>query len=119
MLVAIGAQLLPGFDLVAEHVELKAHIESADFVVTGEGTLDSQSFNGKVVGGVCGIAQDCGVPALVVVGKVDEDFDLSEIESLERTKVVSLTDQFGLDRALSDTVELFQAVVEQNLDQWA
>ena len=43
---------MPGFDLVAEHVELDERVAEADVVVTGEGYLDAQSLDGKVVGGV-------------------------------------------------------------------
>ena len=42
----------PGFDLVADEVDLHDRLDGADVVVTGEGYLDEQSFEGKVVGGV-------------------------------------------------------------------
>ena len=55
-LAALGGRLVPGFELVAEHVELEDRIATADTVVTGEGYLDAQSLEGKVVGGVCDLA---------------------------------------------------------------
>ena len=48
------ARLLPGFDLVADELDLHDHVDGADLVITGEGHLDAQSFEGKVVGGVAG-----------------------------------------------------------------
>ena len=36
--------------------ELDERLEGADLVITGEGFLDAQSFEGKVVGGVVGLA---------------------------------------------------------------
>jgi glycerate 2-kinase len=51
-LVALGGTLMPGFDLVADEIDLHDHIVEADFVITGEGYLDEQSFEGKVIGGV-------------------------------------------------------------------
>src|SRR5262249_23306709 len=51
-LAAIGAQLVPGFDAVAEAVGLEGAFTGADFVCTGEGKLDASSLDGKVVGGV-------------------------------------------------------------------
>ena len=45
--------LQSGFDVVADEVELYDRIEGADLVITGEGFLDAESFDGKVVGGVC------------------------------------------------------------------
>ena len=54
MLAALGGQLVPGFDLVADELGLYDAVEGADLVITGEGHLDRQSFEGKVVGGVAG-----------------------------------------------------------------
>src|SRR3954452_1952189 len=55
-LAAVGASLIPGFDLVAETLDLAERMEHADLVVTGEGYLDDQSFNGKAVGGMVALA---------------------------------------------------------------
>lgn len=69
-LAAIGAQLEPGFETVAQATGLEARLEDAALVVTGEGKLDSTSFDGKVVGGVLDWAADLGVPhAAVIVGQ--------------------------------------------------
>ena len=59
-LAALGGRLVSGFELVAEHVDLEERACAADVVVTGEGHLDAQSLDGKVVGGVCGLAADDG-----------------------------------------------------------
>ena len=40
-LAALGGRIVPGFELVAEHVELPERIAAADVVVTGEGYLDA------------------------------------------------------------------------------
>ncbi len=62
-LAAVGAELVPGFELVADEVGLAERIEGADLVVTGEGFLDEQSFDGKVVGGVAELAAEVDVPS--------------------------------------------------------
>ena len=49
-LAALGATLVPGFDVVAEEIDLEPRVDACDFVITGEGFLDAQSFEGKVVG---------------------------------------------------------------------
>ena len=103
-LAAVGARLLPGFEVVAEAVGLEDRIEDADLVVTGEGFLDEQSFNGKVVGGVLELAGAAGVPALVVAGQVFDDLP-------EGTQVVSLVERFGEERARSETTECIREAV--------
>ena len=67
---ALGARLVPGFDLVAAEVGLADRIAEADLVVTGEGRADPSSFQGKVVGGVATLADAARVPWLAVCGDV-------------------------------------------------
>lgn len=43
---------------MGESVDLEAHIEKAQLVVTGEGKYDSQTAAGKVVSYVCGPYDD-------------------------------------------------------------
>jgi glycerate kinase len=107
-LAAAGARLLSGFDLIADEVELYERIEGADLVVTAEGFLDAQSFDGKVVGGVAELAAEAGVPVVAVVGEV---FDGVE----DRIEAISLVERFGAERALDDAVGCIEAVVAELL----
>ena len=94
-LACVGADLQAGFDIVAERVGFDEAAEQVDAVVTGEGFLDEESFNGKVVGGVLDLATHLGIPAVAVVG---ESFDGAE----QRIPTVSLVQSFGKARALGD-----------------
>ena len=76
-LAALGATIMSGFELVAEEVGLFEAIETADLVITGEGLLDDQSFEGKVVGGVAEMAAECGARLVVLAGHIDAAFDTS------------------------------------------
>ena len=105
-LAAIGAQLIPGFEVVADAVELDDRIDGADLVVTGEGFLDAQSFNGKAVGGVVALAADAAVPVFVVAGDVAGE---------HAVPYVSLVQRFGRDRALGDTLACIQQAVSERL----
>jgi glycerate kinase len=111
-LAAIGATLVDGFDLVADELDLAVAMEGADLVVTGEGYLDAESFEGKVVGGVAEHAAGLGVAVLAVVGAVDPDLDPTLHAGLE---VVSLTERFGEDRARAETTALVEEVVADRL----
>ena len=95
-LAALGGRITPGFDLVAEHVDLATRLTTADVVVTGEGHLDAQSLDGKVVGGVCALAAAAGKPVVVIAGDADPD----AIDAVERAgaTVVSLVAQYGTER---------------------
>ncbi|MFZ4519046.1 MAG: glycerate kinase [Microthrixaceae bacterium] len=95
-LACVGAELVEGVEVVAERLGLEDAIESADAVLTGEGHLDAESFDGKVVGGVADLAAHLGVPVAAVVGAADADVAGS-------LPVLALTDRFGDDVARSDT----------------
>ena len=99
-LAAVGASLVPGFELVADTIRLADRIEKADVVVTGEGFLDEQSFEGKAVGGVVALARELGVPVVVVAGQVYDD---ARTHLGPEVAVVSLVERFGEERARSDT----------------
>jgi glycerate kinase len=104
-LAALGATLVPGFDLVADLIDLEDRLEGADLVVTGEGFVDEQSFEGKVVGGVLELAGLAGVPALVVAGEL-------LVPVPPPATAVSLVERFGRERAMADTVACVRDVVE-------
>ena len=112
-LASIGAELVSGFRLVAEAVGLALTIERSNLVVTGEGFVDEQSFAGKVVGGVCELAAECGVPVLVVAGQVLDGLDLSTVPG--DVEVVSLVDRFGKDRAWDHPVACVYEIVAERL----
>jgi glycerate kinase len=107
-LAAVGADLLEGFEVVAEEADLWDRIDGADLVVTGEGFLDAQSFEGKVVGGVADMAAEAGVPVVAIVGDV---FDGAE----QRLEAVSLVQRFGDERARTDTSRCVEEIVAELL----
>jgi glycerate kinase len=107
-LVAIGATLESGFELIAEELTLDEKIAEADLVLTGEGFLDEQSFHGKVVGGVADLARAADVPVVAIAGQV---FD----EVGDRLPTVSLTERFGEEVALTDTVSAIERATAEIL----
>ena len=105
-LAVAGAALVPGFDAVADEVDLHDAVEGADLVITAEGFLDQQSFEGKVVGGVVGLAAPLGVPCVAIVGEVVEDLEPPGKDF----EIVSLVKEFGRERAHADTLACIEKV---------
>lgn len=69
-LVALcDAELLPGAKLISEAVGLADALNGADLVITGEGRLDTQSLDGKVVSQVLAEAGP-GTPVVVIAGSI-------------------------------------------------
>lgn len=106
-LAALGATLMNGFDLVAEEVGFYDLIKTVDFVVTGEGFVDEQSFDGKVVGSVCDLAEEAGIPVATICGEVD---DALPDDLRIRAHAHSLTTLFGEDDAMTRPLQLIEEV---------
>jgi len=110
-LAALGARIVPGFDLVADLVGLSDRLARADAVMTGEGHLDSTSLAGKVVSGVLRYAP-ASIPVLCVVGDADPSAALA---LPPRVRLVRLAEMAGLERARSMVAELVADVVCREL----
>ena len=93
-LAALGAQLVPGFDLVAEEVELDVLIADIDMIITGEGFMDNESFAGKVVGSMAELAFERKINIAAICGEIHPEVR-SQINS------VSLVETFGRDEAFA------------------
>jgi glycerate 2-kinase len=105
-LAVAGAALVPGFDAVADELDLHDALEGADLVITAEGFLDQQSFEGKVIGGLVGLAAPLGIPCVAIVGEVVEDLEPPGKDF----EIVSLVEQFGRERAHAETLTCIETV---------
>src|SRR5215212_4180393 len=64
-----GARICRGFDLVSRLIGLEADVADADAVITGEGTLDAQTLDGKAPVAVAELARKHGKPIFAIVGQ--------------------------------------------------
>lgn len=99
-LAAIGGKIVSGFDLVSELNGLHEALDDASLVITGEGYLDDQSFNGKVVGGMVALSIDKSIPYLVLAGDIDPEVDS---RLLDRSRFYSLVSEVGYELAWNST----------------
>lgn len=104
-LASLGAELKPGFLMVAEHLDLARRIREVDLVLTGEGRFDETSRQGKAVGGVLDLAVSAGVRAIVIAGTTSEG----------GPNVISLLDRYG-EAAWHDPAACIEAAVREVLD---
>ncbi len=66
---AFGAELRPGAEFVLDLLGFGDRLRAADLAVTGEGRIDSQSLEGKIVGQIAAACVAAGRPLHVVVGQ--------------------------------------------------
>jgi glycerate kinase len=111
-LAALGATLMPGFDIVAEEVDFDEAIQNTDLVITGEGLLDDTSFDGKVVGSVRDYAQDAKTDVAAIVGDIDEVMDMSQLRDM---RITNLTTQFGADDSRNQVLRCIEEAAREML----
>lgn len=86
----LGAQLTSGIDLIKELANFDAHIEGADWIITGEGQLDEQTLSGKTIAGVIASAKEKNIPVAALCGSVNiaieqqEEFGLKYVTAIVR-----------------------------------
>lgn len=111
-LAALGATLMPGFDIVAEETGFDDAIKNADLVITGEGLLDDTSFDGKVVGSVLDYARETSTRTVAIVGDVDDHMNVPIPSDLQ---VVNLTQKFGAEESLQRVLRCIEDATRELL----
>ncbi|MCE7928042.1 MAG: glycerate kinase [Dehalococcoidia bacterium] len=77
----LGARVVSGFDVVAGATNLAGRLAAASIVVTGEGSFDTQSLQGKTTGRLLEMCRAAGKPCVVLAGR--SDTGALTLESLE------------------------------------
>lgn len=101
--VFLNAELVSGVDLIMQLANFDEALQGADWVITGEGQLDGQTFSGKTISGVIRSAKKRKVPVAAFCGSVDVNMD--EMQEMGLDYAVSILNQIGnLDDAKASTV---------------
>jgi len=93
----VGGTVESGIARILGAVGLAGDVASADLVITGEGSFDTQSLRGKLPHGVAKAAADQGVPCVVLAGAVA--VGRQEAATAGITETYSLVDSAGSTRA--------------------
>lgn len=116
-LLLLGATRRPGFDVVADAVDLAGRARAADLVVTGEGAFDFSSRSGKVPYGVASLAAEAIRPCVALAGRVL--VGSREMRALGIESGYSLVDLVGEERALGDPAGSLAALAERVARTWS
>ncbi|BFU19498.1 glycerate kinase, putative [Entamoeba histolytica HM-1:IMSS-B] len=69
----LNAELKPGIELILDLFQFDQIIEDAQYIITGEGRIDEQSFMGKVLCGILKRAQKYKIKVIAIGGAVEVD----------------------------------------------
>jgi glycerate 2-kinase len=81
-LIICGGVLKPGIDLVLDAIKFDESVHGVDFLFTGEGKIDSQTPDGKVIAGIVKRANKVNVPVIAFAGSVKPGYEALHQEGL-------------------------------------
>lgn len=113
----LGAELVPGIELVAEATSLDLMAQAADLVITGEGSLDFSSRSGKVPQGVARVAQEALRPCIALAGQVF--LGSRELRTIGIESAYSVADLVGTERSMSDPYASLADLGERVARTWS
>lgn len=111
LLAFLDCKLKKGIDIVIENTKLEEKLEGADFLFTGEGSIDNQTIYGKTPMGVALIAKKKGAKTIAFGGRILEgsenlyDIGISALFSI-------IPGVISLDEALKDGSKNLERTVE-------
>jgi glycerate kinase len=116
-LLLVGAERSPGFDIVADAVDLPGRARACDLVLTGEGSFDFASRTGKVPYGVATVAAEALRPCVALAGRVL--VGAREMRALGIESAYSVVDLVGEERALADPDASLARLAERVARTWS
>ncbi len=111
---ALGARLLPRFEVLLDHVDLDARLAAADLVVTAEGTIDAQTPHGKVPAEVARRAKAHGKPVVALAGRIGMDADTTYAVGIDAFQAIQ-PGPVDLDEAILRGAEFLTDAAERML----
>jgi glycerate kinase len=115
-IVFMNAELVSGINAIITRSNLSADLESADWIITGEGCFDRQSLSGKVVSGIVKLAAQSHVPVAVLAGQVK--LQQQEYQNIGIAAAVSCKpDDMSLDKALAGSRTLLSLAAKHFADR--
>jgi len=80
----LNAELRSGADIIGEITDMDKHMANSDLVITGEGLIDNQTLNNKLVGKICERANKLNKPVWSVCGFFEGDNQLQNKLGIEK-----------------------------------
>lgn len=77
-----NASLKSGIDTILDITNFNDYLNDCDFVITGEGKLDNQSFNGKVISGILKRCNAFNVKVIIIPGCIDSTLNNINIKNV-------------------------------------
>jgi glycerate 2-kinase len=117
-LAVLGAQQRSGIDMILDLVGFDAALDGADLVVTGEGSLDTQSLAGKAPVGVARAAAARGIPVVAVAGRSTLTSEQARAAGITAIHPLSGLEP-DLARSMAGAAALLERIARDQLASWS
>jgi glycerate kinase len=116
-IAGLGATVESGFDLIAGLTGVDEALDGADLVITGEGSLDEQSLNGKAPAGIAARARPRGVPLMALAGRIQlDEAGLASLGVIASSALINHAE--SLDHARANAAELLRVRAAVLVSAW-
>ncbi|MCI5080156.1 MAG: glycerate kinase, partial [Saprospiraceae bacterium] len=109
-LAFLNAELTSGIEYMLAKAQLEQHLRQADLLFTGEGSIDAQSSQGKLISGLSRLARQEGVPVIALCGRLSAN--ATQIEAM------GLQAAFSIQQEATDLAKAIQQTAS-NLEKTA
>ena len=107
MAALFDASIIPATDYLFAALNVRDKLRQADLLITGEGRVDAQSWQGKLVSGLLALAREEHIPAILVCGTLQDTRQvLAQPGVLYATSI--LPGPMSLETALTQTGQLLE-----------
>ncbi|MEV0777104.1 glycerate kinase [Streptomyces sp. NPDC050433] len=113
-LAALGARLMPRFEVLLDRLDLDARLARADLVITAEGALDHQTVRGKIPAEVASRAHAAGVPVFVLAGTIGPGAHMVRAIGVDAYSAI-LPAPMSLPEAIEGSREILADATERSL----
>ena len=97
--------LKQGTQIVIEASNIKNSIQGADLIITGEGKIDGQSKDGKLISSITALAKQYSIPVIGLCGSLE--LNIAEIKELGLDYAYAIrSDSFSLEYSIQNAAEL-------------
>lgn len=107
----LGGELLPGAKTVLGLIDFPGTLKGAGLVLTGEGSYDPQTADGKLITVLASHCKAAGVPLVVLAGAVSHEVDIEGVTAAFGISTYGTRKQDALNAGLSNLARHAAAVV--------
>ena len=114
MIAFVEGHLRAGVDIVLDTVNLAEKLESADLVITGEGSIDFQTVYNKAPIGVARMAKARGIPTIGISGMLGKNYRIVHNHGIDAALSIA-NGPISLEESLQNAPSLISEAVEESL----